>query len=663
MADPIKRIQTIHTNEQKRQSSSSAQWLLEKKSDTHPISDNSTLKVMICGEEGFADIEKEIKGAKESIDICLWGFDPGMELVRGNGGVWPRGETYGDLLIAAGKRDIKVRLLVWFDPYANKIDSFNPRNMPGYTHDAEHNLYTKRYYTEKACANFSADLCIKRRIEWESTYRIKESIAERHNQARINYCKSWYWAAFNGLFKGVQIRTRAGDTDAVKATAGPQTKDLDRLSLERKGLERMGTHHQKPVLIDFFYQQGSKAVGYVMGLNSVTDYWDTANHHYEDPRRELESARSYMPDRAHSSMKPLRDYACRIDRGRALLALYQNFITAWERADSTRKPDEKSELGARPMPEYCLKKAPAGSPRMQILRTQPDEQDTTIQDLYFHVTDVATRAAGYLYAENQYFQWEEWAQRLLRVRKQAMKQWNASRAGAGLPLEKMPILHVFIVIPMPEKEEMIPRTYDTLATLGQQEGMFGQTKLIKESNESRRTIRLADGMGPATTIQTSVPEVVQYANQIRKQTAITLESQFGIKACTAMLNACGPKGTSFDFREIYIHSKLLLIDDTFFTIGSANMNVRSMVADSEINIATVDPVSATKLRKRIWGELSGNWERCHGGGGSKNEISNAFDDWHSLMNSNAKVRDKNLKIVAGFLLPLADSRSSTSRLG
>ena len=391
MADPIKRTQTIHTNEQKRQSIGSSQWLLEKKCDTHPISDNSRLKVMICGEEGFADIAKEIAAARESIDICCWGFDPGMELVRGNGGRWPRGPTYGDMLIAAGKRKgVTVRLLVWFDALSGTIASLNPRNMPGYTHDAEHTEDVRQYMTQEACTNFSAAVSLQRRRASRMKFNAPESDLDFHNGARRDYCKTWYWAAFKGFFKGVEIRTRAGNTAAVKASVDPQIRDLGGLSPERAALERMGTHHQKPVLIDFHYDEGSKAVGYVMGLNSVTDYWDTAAHSYEDARREMESSRSYKPDRAHSSMKPYRDYACRIDRGRALLVLYQNFIKAWERADAKRKPDDKSELGTRGMPSYCLKKAPAGSPAMQIVRTQPEEQDKTIQDLYFNVTDVAT---------------------------------------------------------------------------------------------------------------------------------------------------------------------------------------------------------------------------------------------------------------------------------
>jgi phosphatidylserine/phosphatidylglycerophosphate/cardiolipin synthase-like enzyme len=667
MADPIKRIQTIKIDEQKRRSCSSSQWLLEYQHATHPICDNSQLSVFICGEEGFADIAKEIESAQESIDICCWGFDPGMELVRGSGGSWPRGTTYGDLLIAAGKRKgMKVRLLVWYDAFADKVEKFNPRNMPGYTHDVD--KFRDDLRNEKAAKNLSAaSATYLSAAYWAAMKKLGSTTdltaAQRNINARRDYCNAWYWAAFEGLLKGIEIRTRAGKTDAVKNNADLEIRNLDRFSAERKGMERAATHHQKPILIDFNYDQGSKAVGYVMGLNSVTDYWDTAEHIYENPRREAEQAHSYMPDLAHSSMKPLRDYACRIDRGRALLDLYQNFVNGWESAGSNRQAKARSELGSRPIPEHCLKRAPAGSPHVQIVRTQPEDKDKTIQELYFNASDLATRAAGYLYVENQYFQWEEWAKRLLRVRKQSMQQWNASCAAAGLKLESMPVMHVFIVMPVPEKTEMIPRTYDTLARLGQQAHMDGQVTLIEKENVRPAAVQIARNPGPSGHMKRRMPEVVQYANQIEKQDAIRLESEFGVKVCTAMLNACGSNGKSFEYREIYIHSKLLLIDDTFFTIGSANMNVRSMAVDSEINVATVDPVTATDLRKQIWGQLSGNWGKCDGGNGSSKEIEKAFDHWEKLMEKNAKAKDKNMKVVSGFLLPLADNRSSTTRLG
>lgn len=132
--------------------------------------------------------------------------------------------------------------------------------------------------------------------------------------------------------------------------------------------------------------------------------------------------------------------------------------------------------------------------------------------------------------------------------------------------------------------------------------------------------------------------------------------------CTATLHTCASDGKQFNFREIYIHSKLLLIDDTYFTLDSANLNLRSMAVDSEINVATVDPVCATNLRKRIWEQLSGNQPNCDGGSGSRQEIATAFDKWTKLMKKNGIERDKNMRMT-GFLLPLKVEGSFTKRLG
>ena len=659
MTDAIKRTQTIYVSEEKRRSSSSSQWLLELQCATHPICDNNALKVFICGEDSFRDIAAQINAAKESIDLCCWGFDPGMELVRECGGMWPRGPTYGDLLIAAGKRKgVTVRLLVWYDFATTIVASKNPRTMPGYTHDVD--TFRDDLLTEAASKSLSAANSLALAAAAAAKRKDQLTTEQIHINARRDYCRAWYWAAFKGRLTGIHIRTRAGVSAAVGKSLDNEARRPSALSVEGVVMNRFGTHHQKPILIDFYYKEGEKAVGYVMGLNSVTDYWDTAHHQFEDPRRERESARSYKPDLDHTTMKPYRDYACRIERGRSLVDLYNNFIKAWERADPDRQRNAVSELGSRAMPANFLKPAPAGSPQVQILRTQPEEGDKTIKDVYFQATDVATRAAGYLYLENQYFQWEEWAQRLIRVRKQSMKQWNASRIGTGLPLENMPVMHVFIVIPVPEHEDMIPRTYDTLATLGQQKHMDGQASMIKHANEHPQHDYAFTGMGPPVDLGVSMPEVVEHANKISKPDAITLESQFGIKVCTAMLNACGSDGKKFNYREIYIHSKLLLIDDTFFTLGSANMNQRSMAVDSEINVATIDPVCARDLRKRIWGQLSDG--KGDGGGGSPADIASAFRLWTEIMSANDLHVDGGTK-MSGFLRPLADRRSSTSRVG
>lgn len=664
MTDPIKRVETTHIDEVCRRSTSTSQWLLEREniSGAHPITHNSEITFHICGKDAFADIAARIAQAKESIDICCWGFDPGMELVRDRSKkFWPRGETYGDLLIAAGNRGVKVRLLVWYDALA--VRTKNPRNMPGYTHDID-SQHRKRPPAERTVsAEQSVTISLlDKSLPRDASQEIK-SVGAR---ARRYYCMDWYDAALGvGLprLKNIEVRAHSGNADAIaKSLAGEtsQPSDGDMYGAERLGMVHLGTHHQKPILIDFFHNEGEKAVGYVMGLNSLTEYWDTADHLLDDSRREREDAIGSDLTPGCEHIKPLRDYACRIDGGCALLPIYHNFIKAWERAAPSGSSRASPAEGKRPsMPAGCLRKARPGDSTVQIVRTQPAEGDKTIRDIYFQVTDQATLAMGYLYLENQYFQYTDWAKRLMEKRKEVMKGWCDKCACSGKNPRDMPTLHVFIVIPAPEKTFMIPRTYDTLATMGQQQGMKGQCDLIKKENERPPEI-VYSSFGTKVSAPRSLPPVIEDANQIAPPTEAMLETTYGMKVCTAMLNTCDLSKGKWRFREIYIHSKLLMVDDTFVTLGSANLNQRSMAVDSEINLAALAPEKVRELRREIWTQIGGG--DCSGGNGSRAEIALAFQRWKALMSKNAKNK-RNSYAITNQLLPLRDGRSSLIRLG
>ncbi|KUY90439.1 hypothetical protein WS48_03605 [Burkholderia sp. RF7-non_BP1] len=113
------------------------------------------------------------------------------------------------------------------------------------------------------------------------------------------------------------------------------------------------------------------------------------------------------------------------------------------------------------------------------------------------------------------------------------------------------------------------------------------------------------------------------------------------------------------YREIYIHSKLLLIDDSFFTLGSANLNLRSMAVDAEINVGSDDRAKSTDLRKRIWKLHTGG--KHDGSDGSPIAIKETFMKWQKLMDTNAIQRKRGLE-PAGFLMPFHDERTSSVRL-
>ena len=59
--------------------------------------------------------------------------------------------------------------------------------------------------------------------------------------------------------------------------------------------------------------------------------------------------------------------------------------------------------------------------------------------------------------------------------------------------------------------------------------------------------------------------------------------------------------------DIYVHSKLMLVDDELVLIGSTNVGQRSMTHDGEIHAAIVDSANsfARELRKTLWAEHTG----------------------------------------------------------
>ena len=60
------------------------------------------------------------------------------------------------------------------------------------------------------------------------------------------------------------------------------------------------------------------------------------------------------------------------------------------------------------------------------------------------------------------------------------------------------------------------------------------------------------------------------------------------------------EGTLHD--PIYVHAKIGIVDDTWLTLGSANLNEHSLFNDTEMNIVTHHPATARETRRRLWAE-------------------------------------------------------------
>jgi hypothetical protein len=236
----------------------------------------------------------------------------------------------------------------------------------------------------------------------------------------------------------------------------------------------------------------------------------------------------------------------------------------------------------------------------------------------------------------------------------------------------IPALHLMVVMPQPERGAMVPSTYDALAQMGQGQTVRGYHERVEDLRQGRELDDVVPtgqlwlksslkATPPQAQIQkelerlnvkTLVAMLMTYdhENEARElrigqrdndaqeaQAKAEARSSAAKRASDEDATAQGPnKIRPSRYREIYIHSKLMLIDDVFITLGSANLNVRSMVGDSELNIACADYGFARDARERVWKNLAG--EDLGGGQGTSLETSDTFDKWVKRMKANAGFR-------------------------
>ncbi|WP_241088695.1 phospholipase D-like domain-containing protein, partial [Pseudomonas viridiflava] len=117
-----------------------------------------------------------------------------------------------------------------------------------------------------------------------------------------------------------------------------------------------------------------------------------------------------------------------------------------------------------------------------------------------------------------------------------------------------------------------------------------------------------------------------------KDSVLTPEPVPGLKIHVCSLVAPdSPAGK--DWMSVYIHSKLMIVNDVYTTQGSANINTRSMMGDSELNICHEHADTTQQLRRRLWG-LHTN------GFGAQDDPEEAFFAWQKIVDNNKRLRSK-----------------------
>jgi phosphatidylserine/phosphatidylglycerophosphate/cardiolipin synthase-like enzyme len=631
MADPNHIVTPLAQNETS-QATVCLPWFVdlapEGPSEFHPLP--GSYRPLVNGEEAFGAVHDAIAGAKHTVDIICWGFQPSMYFKRGVAGV----PCIGDLLIEKATQGVKVRLLCWLD--SALIAQISEASMPEYG--------TARIFTQNETHE-------QRAYDWRWYRRAK--LPRSHGssgggaaarRSSIN-APALDQASILGTSLrdiGIEVVTRdfsMQDRREImyrESLARRVDPSLTRLTIGAYGAEP--SHHQKMVLVD--YEAPERALGFVMGHNMLDAYWDDDTHSYV--RR--------APHLGRNGATPRQDMSA-IVTGPILEHLNVNFCRAWQR-------DAKEDLLATrgPLAAQLQLRRDAGTPVMaQITRTQSQEGVRNIKSLYLQAV---RNAAQFIYVENQYFRWAEFADQIKEIAREHVA-WGRDPGKHGS-------IHLFVVTNSTDDAIGMGAgtTYDMLASLGRSDVMPGVARIERaealraELTDAKRQETIANtqmrsggGEGAQSAAEQAHARQLELQQQIRdneQQHIVPTEIQ-GLKIHVCTLVA--PDSPGDDWMPVYVHSKIMIIDDVFLTHGSANINRRSMEVDSELNICHEHMGVTQPLRRRLWGIHTA-------GQGAQGDPVAAFKQWGRTIAKNAERQAKAQAPVAslvGFM------RTSTSR--
>ncbi len=565
---------------------------------------------LINGEEAFKAVHLAIAQATKTIDIICWGFQPSMYFIRDG-----KSPSIGELLMAKAREGVEVRVLGWEAPF-NSAGGGGEANLPG----------KGPYRIENRALQPSTDDQYAKDRQWFSRCAFADHLAPAMRAARnIPVFVGRGFSVYERAEIAYQAKYKSLDPQISHSTLG--------------ALAIAATHHQKTVLVD--YEQTDSAVGFVMGHNMLDEYWDTDGH----TALNRSEGNKPAPNCGPRGDTPRQDISSQVS-GPILEHLHHNFATAWRKETGEDLLALRQAMQVGPQ----LQCTPGATRQIaQIVRTQPQEGKRDIERLYLKAVNNATQ---FIYIENQYFRWPPLAE---AINKAAADQTRAGR-DPGLHGN----LHLF-VITNASPDGVGPGAVNTqrmLESLGRGETIPEVTKLrrieqakaqtaaqaptLAELLEQRALVTftlLTDALGggemsdKAQEAQRDAARNNGYRqavlnDQIKaiENSTLAPESRPGLKIHVCSLVAPdSPAGKPW--MPVYIHSKLMIVNDVFTTHGSANINTRSMQVDSELNIAHEWMSVTQAMRRRLWGLHTDNR-------GAQDDPDKAFKAWQEIINNN-----------------------------
>ncbi|CAM3638249.1 phospholipase D-like domain-containing protein [Rahnella victoriana] len=589
----------------------------------------ATYKPLVNGEEAFRAVHEAIANAKKTVDIICWGFQPSMYFIR-DGQAPCIGELLNEIAL---KNKVQVRILGWEMP-------FNSAGVAG-----EANLPNKGPVSIKARAGqtsieeqYAYDGEWFRQHSYESKLQAVSAAGMNVGFTKVKHDKD----SINLILTETPVFASRGFNlkDRAELAYRSTYQSIDKNLSTDTVLTMAGTvtHHQKTVLVD--YELPEHAIGFVMGHNMLDEYWDTDSHSSMNRLAKDKVA----PNTGPRGDLPRQDISSQVT-GPILEHLHKNFATAWQRETGQ---DLLLMRNAREVAKKLQQRSEFGTPIMaQLLRTQAQEGKRDIEKLYLKTVNNATQ---FIYIENQYFRWPPLAE--------AIKKAAEVQSKGGRDPGEHGSLHLFVVTNVTD-QGIGAGTVNTQRMLES----LGRADTIPEVTKQLQIEQIKQHMGggsdyPTDTnkyIQDMLKKQAEYNEKVKeiKDSQILPVDPPGLKIHICSLVA--KDSPANNWMPVYIHSKLMIINDVFTTHGSANINTRSMMVDSEMNIAH-DWASVTQdLRRRLW-NLHTNKQ------GAQDDPEKAFEAWEKLLDRNKKLQDTGIDNPAAPLIKFRYNESTLKDL-
>jgi phosphatidylserine/phosphatidylglycerophosphate/cardiolipin synthase-like enzyme len=362
----------------------------------------------------------------------------------------------------------------------------------------------------------------------------------------------------------------------------------------------------------------------------LDEYWDTNEH----------SAKRKAPNLGRNgTVGPREDFSSLLT-GPIVGDMFHNFRRAW-------RDETKENLALPPCGFASYQPRVDGNANkaamVQLLRTQPEYQKQDIKKMYLQAVNNVT---SYIYIENQYFRWPPLAEKIKEAAK-AQKECgrpypiylfvvtNTSDAGVGAGT-----VNTYRMLDSLGRADTIPgvaraeKADDLEARLGQ----------AKQAEKVASIIHAANIMSPAK-LREKTRQELENATARRQQAEkayeaaqnpdapVTAVEQAGLKTHICSLVAMDSPPNQW--AEVYIHAKLMIVNDAFLTLGSANINTRSMQVDSELNACLDRPEIAKPLRQELWGRHTNSWPGANPDRMDREDAAKeVFKVWENILRKN-----------------------------